>query len=121
MQRVDLDDTHDPFSDIDYDDFDAFTGRLGVRLEADTTLNGVPVKPFVDVNLWHNFSADYSVVFNDRSLTTEIEGTSLEVGTGISALLTNGVRAFGAVQYTTDLDGQDSEGFGGNIGVRVNW
>jgi len=79
------------------------------------------VKPFVDVNLWHNFSTDYSVVFNDRSLTTEIEGTSLEVGAGISALLTNGVRAFGAVQYTTDLDGQDSEGFGGNIGVRVNW
>ncbi|MEJ5902446.1 autotransporter outer membrane beta-barrel domain-containing protein [[Ochrobactrum] teleogrylli] len=70
-QRVDFDDTYDQYSSIDYDASNSWTGRLGLRLEADTTINEVPVQPFVDVNLWHNFSSSYATQFNDGSMTTK--------------------------------------------------
>lgn len=120
-QRVGLDDTRDPYSSIDYEAFDTLTGRLGARLEGSTTLNGMPVQPFIDVNLWHNFASDYTVEFNDRTLKTELNGTSLEFGGGLSAQLTENVNAYGALHYTTGLDSNDSEGFGGNIGLRIRW
>ena len=120
-QRVDLDDTRDLFSSIDYESFDTLTGRIGLRLEGNTLLNGMPVQPFFDINLWHTFSSDYTVEFNDSALRTGLDGTSLELGGGLSAQLTENVSAYGALHYTTGLDGNDSEGFGGNIGLRIRW
>lgn len=120
-QRVDLDDTEDLYSGIDYKALDSWTGRLGLRLEYGTTLNGIAIKPFVDVNLWHNFSSDYDVVFNDTPVTTQLEGTWLELGGGLSTQVTQNVGVYGALHYTTGLDSNDSEGFGGNIGLRVKW
>ncbi|WP_183432103.1 autotransporter outer membrane beta-barrel domain-containing protein [Mesorhizobium sp. RMAD-H1] len=120
-QRIDLDDTRDPYSSIDYEASDTLTGRLGARLEGSTTLNGRPAQPFIDINLWHNFSSDYTVEFNDRTLGTELDGTSLELGGGLSAQLTESVSAYGALHYTTGLDGNDNEGLGGNIGLRIRW
>src|SRR5690606_22188907 len=79
-QRVDFSDTHDPFSSIGYDAFDSWTGRLGLRLEGNTVVNGIAMQPYADVNLWQNFGADYSVVFNDRAVVTGTEGTMLEFG-----------------------------------------
>ena len=75
-QHIRLNDTRDPFSSIDYKPFDVVTGRLGVRLEGNVTLNGMAVQPFVDVNLWHTFSSSYTVTFNDRPLTTGLEHVS---------------------------------------------
>ena len=63
-QYIDLDDTSDPFTSIDYDAFDAFTGRIGARLEANLQFGTMPLQPFLDVNLWHNFSATDTIVFN---------------------------------------------------------
>ncbi len=120
-QRIDLDNTRDPFSSIHYDDFDGITGRFGLRLESNMNLSGVQVQPFVDVNLWQNFSSNYSVIFNDRPLTTDVKGTSLEVGAGLSARVAANVSAFGAVRFSKGLDGDNKESFGGNIGLRVEW
>jgi len=120
-QRVDLDDTHDLFSSIDYDDFDVWTGRLGLRLEGNTRFNDMPVQPFVDINLWHDFEADYSVVFNDRAIVTETESTLLEVGVGVSAQFTENVSGYGSVKYMTGVDGSSDDSYGGNLGMRVKW
>lgn len=120
-QRVDLNDTRDVYSSIDYGAFDNWTGRVGVRLEGNTKLDGMPVQPFIDVNLWHNFSSDYSVGFNDASLTTQLGGTWLEVGGGLSAQVTQDVSAYGAVNFSTSVDGNDHQGVGGNIGLRIKW
>jgi len=121
LQHINLDDTSDPFSSIGYDGFNSLTGRLGLRLEGNTTLNGVPIQPFVDVNLWHDFSSSYTVVFNDQSVRTSLGGTSLEFGGGISAQVTENVSTYGALHFTTSLDGAGSKGFGGNVGLRVKW
>jgi outer membrane autotransporter barrel domain len=120
-QHVDLNDTSDAFSSIDYDAFQSVTGRLGVRLEGNMTLNDMPIQPFVDLNLWHDFSSSYTVTFNDRLVRTNLEGTSLEFGGGVSAQASENVSAFGALSYTTSLDGSGNEGFGGNFGLRIKW
>lgn len=120
-QRIDLDDTRDRFSSIDYEAFETWTGWLGLRLEGDTRLNGMPVQPFVGVNLWHNFSSSYAVEFNDRSVTTHLEGTSVELRAGLSAQISQNVGAYGALHFSTDLDGNDHQAYGGNIGLHIKW
>jgi outer membrane autotransporter protein len=120
-QRVDMNDTHDEYASIGYDTSNTWTGRLGMRLEADRTISNVPVQPFVDANLWHNFSTSYSSHFNDGSINTQMESTSIEVGTGVSAQLSTNVSTFAALSYVKDVDGNDGHSFGGNVGIRVSW
>ena len=76
-QHIDLDDTSDPFTGIDYGSFDAFTGRIGARLEANLQFETMTLQPFLDVNLWHNFTATDTIVFNTTAVALESEGTSI--------------------------------------------
>jgi outer membrane autotransporter protein len=120
-QRVNLDHTADRFSSIEYGAYDGWTGRLGLRLEGDQSWGGVPVQPVLEVNLWHNFSTSYDIGFNDRSVTTELEGTSLEVRGGLAAQLSQNVSAYGSLHFRTGLGGAGDRGYGGNVGLRVKW
>ncbi|CAA0090832.1 Uncharacterised protein [Starkeya nomas] len=120
-QRVDFDDTRDLYSAIDFQSFDAFTGRLGLRLEGTTVVQGAVWQPFISVDLWHTFSQSSDVVFNGTNVGTELEGTSLEVRGGVSIRLTPTVAAFGSVDYTTGLSGETQRSVGGNLGIRVRW
>ena len=108
-QYIDLDDTSDPFTSIDYDSFDAFTGRIGARLEANLQLGTMPLQPFLDVNLWHNFSATDTIVFNTTAVALESEGTLLELGGGISAQVTPALSLYGEARYGIGLDDDDAE------------
>jgi len=120
-QRVDLDDTSDRFSFIGYDTFDAFTGRLGLRLESNADISGIPLQTFVSADLWHDFSRTEDVVFNLRSATTKIGGTSLELRGGVSAQLTAQLGAYVSASYTTSVDAGDRQSIGGNLGFRFRW
>jgi len=120
-QRVDLSDTRDPFSSIDYGGYDVWTGRLGLRLQSDTVLNGIPLQPFAHANLWQTFSSNYDVVFNERAVVTGTQGTTLELGAGLSARLMPDVSSYGRFSYATGLDGPDEGNFGGSAGLRFEW
>ena len=120
-QYIDLDDTSDPFSSIDYDAFDAFTGRIGARLEANLQVGTTPLQPFVDVNLWHNFSATDTILFNTRAVAIGSEGTRLELGGGISAQVTPSLSLYGEARYGIGLDDDDAETISGGVGLRFQW
>lgn len=120
-QYIDLDDTSDRFTSIDYDAFNAFTGRIGARLEANLQLGTKPMQPFLDVNLWHNFSATDTIVFNTSAVALESEGTLLELGGGISAQVTPALSLYGDAKYGTGLDDDDAESISGNVGLRFQW
>ncbi|WMT92883.1 autotransporter outer membrane beta-barrel domain-containing protein [Pelagibacterium sp. H642] len=120
-QNVHLDDTEDQFSSIEYGALNGLTGRLGFRLEGDLEAGDVPVQPFADVNFWHNFGSSYTATFNDRPVTTNVGGTSLELGAGLAAEISPDVSLYGAVNYTMGLSGQGNGGFGGHVGLRVSW
>lgn len=120
-QRVDLSDTSDSFSSIGYDGFNSWIGRLGLRLEGNTVFNSMVVQPYADVNLWHDFGTNYSVIFNDRAVVTGMEGTSLEFGAGLSAQVTSETSVWSGIKYMTGIEGPAGEGLGGTLGLRVKW
>ncbi|WP_168735261.1 autotransporter family protein [Pseudothauera rhizosphaerae] len=120
-QRIGLDDTRDPYSSIDYRDFDALTGRLGVRLEHDTLVRSRPWQSFLSLNVWRNFGKTSNVTFEDTKVATSLGGTSLELRGGMAMKLSDNVAAFLSVSYTTKLDGRMQHGVGGIGGVRVRW
>jgi outer membrane autotransporter protein len=116
-QSIDFDDSRDPFSEIIHDNFDAWTGRLGARLER----NIGSLLAHVAVNLWHGFSAEPTVAFNTTPLVMETEGTWLEVNGGAAFQISDKLSAFGDVSYSFDVDGADHDAFGGEIGFKLRW
>ncbi len=117
-QRIDFDDTSDPFSEIRHDDFDSLTGRVGARLE----YSREALLAHAGVNLWHGFSQDPSAVtFNTVPILVESEGTWLEVNGGAAFTISENLSVSGDVSYSFDVEGSDHNLFGGQIGLKVRW
>ncbi|WP_295811987.1 autotransporter outer membrane beta-barrel domain-containing protein [uncultured Nitratireductor sp.] len=121
-QHLSLDDQSDTFSSIAFDADDAVTGRLGVRLQGNFPGNdGGMIKPYLKANLWHSFSAEQTLRFDGDPIVTEIDGTSLELGGGVVANLTDRVDLYATADYTTNLGGEKTEIFEGNLGLNISW
>lgn len=120
-QHISLDDSSDSFSSVSFDSDNAFTGRLGVRLQGNYQTSAGRIQPYLKANIWHNFSSDQTVRFGDDSIVTEIGGTSLEVGGGVVASLTERVSLYATLDYTTNLGGERTRIFEGNIGLNIKW
>jgi len=116
-QRIDFDDTSDRFSKISNEAFDSFTGRIGARVQ----YSSGPAYGHLGLNLWHGFSADQTVTFNTFPLVTQTEGTWLEVNLGGAYEISENVSAFGDLSYSFDVDGAESNMFGGQVGLRFKW
>lgn len=120
-QHVDFNDTSDLFSSIHYDNFNGFTGRLGVRVENTALVGGRPWQSFVSANLWHNFSATSNVGFDGNNVATSLGNTSLELRAGVTTKWSNHVATYLSLSYVTKLGGPTQHGVGGIGGVRVRW
>lgn len=117
-QRIDFDDSSDPFSTISHEAFDSVTARLGARLERRTGA----LLAHLGVNLWHGFLEDPSAVtFNTVPLLIESKGTWLEVNGGIAFAIGENLTASGDVSYSYDVQGSDQNTFGGQIGLKLRW
>lgn len=116
-QHINIDDANDQFSDVTHDSFDAVTGRIGARFEYTEGFG----KAHVGLNLWHGFSADSVVKFNDTPFVSEIGGTWLDINVGGSYAFNENVSAFGDVSYSFDVDGNKAETFAGEVGLRIKW
>ncbi|WJR65193.1 autotransporter outer membrane beta-barrel domain-containing protein [Neorhizobium sp. CSC1952] len=120
-QRLSLDDSSDRFSSVSFDSDNAVTGRLGLRLQGKYQTDAGLIQPYLKANLWHNFSSDQTIRFDGDPITTEIGGTSLEIGGGVIANLTEKVSLFATVDYTTNLGGEKTRIWEGNIGISIKW
>nr|WP_244846299.1 autotransporter outer membrane beta-barrel domain-containing protein [Mesorhizobium sp. L-8-3] len=116
-QGIDFEDSRDRFSEIIHDRFDAWTGRVGARLERSLGAH----LAHLGVNLWHGFSAEPTVTFNTTPLVIDTGGTWLEVNGGAAFQINDNLSAFGDVSYAFDVDGADHNAFGGQIGVKLRW
>lgn len=119
--HLSLDDQLDSFSSVSFDSDDVVTGRLGLRLLGNFETGVGITQPYLKANLWHNFSADQTIRFAGDPIISEIGGTSLELGGGIVAQLTENVSLFTTADYTMNLGGQKKRIFEGNIGLSVKW
>ncbi len=113
---------NDLISSIAYDNNNVLTGRIGARLVGDLDWNGVPVKPYLIANLWHDFGNGSDIVkFGTFPIRTDRNATALELGGGLSAQVAQNVAVYGKVSYTTELSGLEQKSVGGKLGVRVSW
>lgn len=121
-QRTHFDRSFDPFTSLDYVLEDSTYGRIGLRLEGDVTVGATRLQPYLQGNLWRAFNGIDQTIFNDViPIPTPFGGTSVEVGGGITARLTQvlGLYAYGS--YTKSVEGNFREAFAGQLGMRVNW
>lgn len=117
-QRIDFDDSSDPFSDIIHDDYDALTGRAGVRLAFDKQA----LLMHASLNLWHGFPQGTSnVTFNTIPVSVESEGTWLEMNGGAAFAASENVTISGDVSYSFDVEGSDHNSIGGQVAVKWRW
>lgn len=113
---------NDLYASIAYDNANVLTGRIGARLVGDLDWNGVPVKPFILANLWHEFGNGSDVVtFNAYPIRSERNSTAIELGGGMSAQVTQNFALYAKASYTTELDGMELRSVGGKLGLRVTW
>ena len=119
--HLSIDDQKDSFSSVRFESDDAVRGRLGVRLQGRYETGSGTFQPYLKANIWHDFSADQTVRFGSDPIVTEIEGTSLEIGGGIVAELSKNLSLFATADYTTNLGGERSRVWEGNLGLNVKW
>ncbi|WP_454720393.1 MULTISPECIES: autotransporter family protein [Cupriavidus] len=120
-QHVSFGDTRDPYSSIGYHDFDAFTARLGLRLENNMLVRGLPWQSFVSADVWHNFAKTANVTFGETNVATSLGNTSLELRGGVTVKWSKHVATYLSVSYVTRLGEQMQHGVGGMGGVRIRW
>ncbi|KKX33367.1 autotransporter outer membrane beta-barrel domain-containing protein [Rhizobium sp. LC145] len=120
-QSLSLDDQRDAFSPVSFDSDNAWTGRIGARLQGNYQTDQGLLQPYLKANIWHGFKTSDTIRFDTDAITTEGESTSLELGAGLVYALTENVSAFAAVDYTFDIGGERKRAFEGNIGLRVRW
>ncbi|MHA6641811.1 autotransporter family protein [Mesorhizobium sp. A623] len=119
--HLSLDDQADRFSTVTFDGDDAVRGRLGVRLQGKFETGSGTLQPYLKANIWHDFSAEQTVRFANDPIVTETKGTSLEIGGGIVASLTKDLSLFATADYTTNLGGEKTRTWEGNLGLNVKW
>jgi outer membrane autotransporter protein len=120
-QHLSLDDAKDRFSSVSFDSDDDVAGRIGLRLQGETILDGTPLQPYLKANLWHDFGGTDRVDFEGTDISTESRSTSFEFGGGVVAKVTDKVSVFATGDYTTNLGGDKRRVLEGNLGVSVKW
>lgn len=120
-QHLSLDDTNDRFSSVSFGTDSSVTGRLGARLQGETTINGMALQPYLKANIWHDFGGTNTVSFDTTDISTEGRSTSFEFGSGIVAEVTDKVSIFATGDYTTNLGGDNRRILEGNLGFSVKW
>lgn len=120
-QHLSLDDTNDRFSSVSFNLDDSVTGRLGLRLQGEATMNGIALQPYLKANLWHDFGGTDRVTFDTTDISTEGRSTSFEFGGGVIAKVSDKVSVFATGDYTTNLGGDRRRILEGNLGFSVKW
>ena len=120
-QSLSLDDQADRFSTVSFDSDSAWIGRIGMRLQGTEQTAMGELRPYLKANIWQNFSSDQTVNFGADPIVTDLKGTSLEIGGGLTLDVTEKASLFATADYTTNLGGEKTRIWEGNIGLNVRW
>ncbi|HEY4253211.1 MAG TPA: autotransporter outer membrane beta-barrel domain-containing protein, partial [Roseomonas sp.] len=125
-QGISVDRARDAYSSVDWDEGDAWTGRLGARLQyTGRDEQGTLWQPYARLNLWHAFSGNDGTRFGQSAPTidTRFGDTALEAGGGVTARVNQNLSFYGQASYRWSLDGGRSRqtAVAGTIGIRFNW
>nr|WP_255451501.1 autotransporter outer membrane beta-barrel domain-containing protein [Brevundimonas sp. G8] len=116
-----FDDQADLFSPVAFEAEAAWTARLGLRLQGDLRPGGMAVRPYLKADVWHGFGAEQRTGFGQDWIVSDLKGTSLELGGGVTAALTSAISLYASADYTTEIDGPAREIVAGTLGVSIRW
>ncbi|MDR2240607.1 MAG: autotransporter outer membrane beta-barrel domain-containing protein [Zoogloeaceae bacterium] len=126
-QKINLDDDWDNGARVHFKDVDSLTGRLGARIGRTWKLAGADSRfmtAWIRPNLWREFRGDPVTTFSSATgpvpFHSTLRGSWGEINLGISGQMSKTTTLFANVSYQSRFDG-DGSGYGGKIGVRVNW
>lgn len=122
-QTVSVNSASDAFSSVAWHADDAVTGRLGARLQYTLVDHGKLWQPYAKVNLWHGFGGTDAIAMGGSpTLHSGFGQTSLEIGAGLTARLSETTSLYGHMDYRWSLGGaHHHSGLQGAVGLRVNW
>lgn len=122
VQKAELDSDDDGISHIAFDTQEYYTGRLGARLKGCYQVNGTPLEPWLRANLWHNFGGRDAVVYDHAdAIRTDHQGSSMDIGGGVAARLSDEVALYASATYSGNIDSENQESLSGSIGLRFSW
>lgn len=121
-QTVDLKRQDDGISKVSFDSDAAWTGRLGARLKGRYDVAGLPLEPYLRVNLWHTMSGTDTVTFDDSTeINTGQRSSSADLGLGAILTLAQAVSVYANADYSSNIDSNPLRGMSGNLGIRMSW
>jgi outer membrane autotransporter protein len=107
---------------VSFDEDDAVTGRLGLRLQYSSTDGEKVWQPYAKANLWHGLRGTDTTSFGANSFDNEFGDTALELGVGFTAKMNQTASLYGHVDHRWSLDGREKRAVTqGGLGLRVNW
>ena len=131
-QTVNMDSFNDGASDVNFDNLDSLTGRIGGRVARTWAVEAAAAdKParlatvWGSVNLWHEFldttsTTSFSSATGFIPFTAGLDENWVELGVGGSLQMTASTTLYGNVNFETPFDG-GGYGVDGKIGLRMNW
>jgi len=123
-QRTSVDDAGDAVSALRFDNDNAWTGRVGLRLAADYDIAGNGWQPYIKLNYWQTLDGEDRIDFDTNRILNQQDSRALEVGVGVVARFNSTVSAFAVADYTRDLESsaqKERKVIEGNIGLRLDW
>jgi len=123
-QRSSLDDQRDLVSAVRFDNDNAWTGRIGLRLAGDYQLADNGWQPYFKVNYWHGRAGEDRIQFDSDTIINSQRSRALEAGVGVVARFNRTISAYAVADYTRELGGDRNEKrriIEGNIGLRADW
>jgi autotransporter family porin len=117
-----FDPASDPFTTLNFQPSNAWFGRIGVRLEDNTLLEDVHMKPFLETNLWHSFGGTDVTMYNGTiPVSVPFGNTDMQFATGITSQAGDDVSLYARVSYTFDISGNYQKAVEGDVGIRYSW
>lgn len=123
-QRTALDDRRDAVSSVRFDNDNAWTGRIGLRLTGDYQLADNGWQPYFKLNYWHGGSGEDRIRFDGDVIVNSQRSRALEAGVGVVGRFNRTISAYAVADYTRELGGDRNEKrriIEGNIGLRADW
>jgi type V secretory pathway adhesin AidA len=112
----------DPFTTLDYHPASIWYGRLGSRLEYNTSIGAWPAKPFVEVDLWHGFGGTDTTIYNGNiPVPVAFGNTDIEAALGITSQTSDAFAVGARIGYLGSLVGDFQQAIKGQITARYVW
>ena len=123
-QRSSLDDQRDLVSTVSFDNDNAWTGRVGLRLAGDYQLADNGWQPYFKLNYWHGRSGEDRILFDSDAIINSQRSRAVEAGVGVVGRFNRTISAYAVADYTREVGGSDNGKrriIEGNIGLRADW